>query len=275
MDLSTPKVMGILNVTPDSFYAASRKYDEQSIAKRAEQIVEEGGDFIDIGAYSTRPGSDDVSSEEEMRRLRLALSTVRRVAPDIPLSIDTFRANVARMCVEEFGAAVINDVTGGDGDRDMFGTVAKLGVPYILMHTGCTIGDMHSDKPLTSHSMQGVPYMQVVMKYFSKRIDDLRSLGVKDIILDPGYGFGKSMAENYILLSRIPDLKIFRLPVLVGLSRKSMIWKLIGTDAAGALGGTTVCNTIALMRGADILRVHDVKAAADAVKITSEALRHI
>ena len=252
MDFSTPRVMGILNVTPDSFYASSRKYDERSIEERTREIVSQGGDIIDIGAYSTRPGSDDVSEEEEARRLRMALAIVRRVAPDVPVSIDTFRADIARMTVEEYGAAIINDVSGGDDE--MYRTVAELGVPYILMHIGGTIDDMHSDSPLTSHSDASVPYMQSVMRFLAERIDRLRSFGARDIILDPGFGFG-----------------IFSLPVLVGVSRKSMIWRLLGTDAAGALGGTTVCNTIALLKGADILRVHDVAAAVEAVRITQKA----
>ena len=263
MDFSTPRVMGILNVTPDSFYASSRKYDERSIEERTREIVSQGGDIIDIGAYSTRPGSDDVSEEEEARRLRMALAIVRRVAPDVPVSIDTFRADIARMTVEEYGAAIINDVSGGDDE--MYRTVAELGVPYILMHIGGTIDDMHSDSPLTSHSDASVPYMQSVMRFLAERIDRLRSFGARDIILDPGFGFGKSMEQNYHLLSHLDDFGIFSLPVLVGVSRKSMIWRLLGTDAAGALGGTTVCNTIALLKGAD------VAAAVEAVRITQKA----
>lgn len=274
MDFSTPRVMGILNVTPDSFYASSRKYDERSIEERTREIVSQGGDIIDIGAYSTRPGwiyhrQDDVSEEEEARRLRMALAIVRRVAPDVPVSIDTFRADIARMTVEEYGAAIINDVSGGDDE--MYRTVAELGVPYILMHIGGTIDDMHSDSPLTSHSDASVPYMQSVMRFLAERIDRLRSFGARDIILDPGFGFGKSMEQNYHLLSHLDDFGIFSLPVLVGVSRKSMIWRLLGTDAAGALGGTTVCNTIGLLKGADILRVHDVAAAIEAVRITQKA----
>lgn len=276
IDLGEPQVMGILNVTPDSFYAASRTFDEGAIARRARQIVGEGGTIIDIGAYSTRPGSDDVSPREEAQRLSRALRVVRAECPGVPVSIDTFRADVAKMCVEEYGAEIINDVSGGEADKAMFATVAKLGVPYILMHIGGTIDDMHADAPLTSHTAtaaaDSAAYMQGVVGFLAERIDRLRSLGAKDIIIDPGYGFGKSMAENYYLLNHLDYLKILGLPLLAGLSRKSMIWKLLATDADGALGGTTVANTIALLKGAAILRVHDVKAAAQAVKIVETTL---
>lgn len=276
IDLGEPQVMGILNVTPDSFYAASRTFDEVAIARRARQIVGEGGSIIDIGAYSTRPGSADVSAQEEAQRLARALKVVRAECPEVPVSIDTFRADVAKMCVEEYGAEIINDVSGGEADKAMFATVAKLGVPYILMHIGGTIDDMHSDAPLTSHTAEGRggtgAYMQGVVGFLAERVDRLRALGAKDIIIDPGYGFGKSMAENYYLLNHLDYLKVLGLPLLAGLSRKSMIWKLLATDADGALGGTTVANTIALLKGAAILRVHDVKAAAQTVKIVETTL---
>lgn len=272
MDLGEPHVMGILNVTPDSFYAASRTFGEAEIRRRARQIVDEGGDIIDVGACSTRPGSSYVSAEEEMTRLRRALGEVTKETPGVAISIDTFRADVARMCVEEYGANIINDVSGGDSDKNMFATAAKLGVPYVLTHIGGTIADMRSDAPLTSHSASDAPFMQSVMDFFTERVNTLRSLGAKDIILDPGYGFGKSMEQNYELLARQGMLKALNLPILAGLSRKSMIYKLLGTTAEGALGGTTVCNTLALLGGASILRVHDVKAAADAVKIVKKTL---
>ncbi len=275
MDLGEPQVMGILNVTPDSFYAASRSFDEDAIAARARQIVDEGGTIIDIGAYSTRPGSADVDEREEMSRLRRALAVVAKAAPGVPVSIDTFRANVSKMCVEEYGANIINDVSGGEGDKQMFSTVAALGVPYILMHIGGTINNMHSDAPLTSHSAANMPYMTEVMGFLTKRINALHELGAKDIIIDPGYGFGKSMEQNYELLARLDFLKAWQLPLLVGVSRKSMIYKLLDTDAANALNGTTICNTIALMKGASILRVHDVKAACEAVKIVKQTLAQI
>ena len=272
MNLGEPQVMGILNVTPDSFYEKSRTFDEDAILRRAKQIAGEGGSIIDIGAYSTRPGSADVDESEEMSRLRRALSVVRKAVPGMPVSIDTFRADVAKMCVEEYGAEIINDVSGGEGDKRMFSTVARLGVPYILMHIGGTIDNMHSDAPLTSHSDAEVPYMQSVVSFLTERINRLHALGAKDIIIDPGYGFGKSLAQNYELLNRLEDLKVWQLPLLVGVSRKSMIYKLLDTDSSQALNGTTVCNTIALMKGASILRVHDVRAAVEAVKIVKQTL---
>lgn len=272
MNLSEPQVMGILNVTPDSFYEKSRTFDEDAILRRAKQIADEGGSIIDIGAYSTRPGSADVDESEEMSRLRRALSVVRKAVPGMPVSIDTFRADVAKMCVEEYGAEIINDVSGGEGDKRMFSTVARLGVPYILMHIGGSIDNMHSDAPLTSHADAEVPYMQSVVSFLTERINRLHALGAKDIIIDPGYGFGKSLQQNYELLNRLEDLKVWQLPLLVGVSRKSMIYKLLDTDSSQALNGTTVCNTIALMKGASILRVHDVRAAVEAVKIVKQTL---
>lgn len=272
MNLGEPQVMGILNVTPDSFYEKSRTFDEDAILRRAKQIADEGGSIIDIGAYSTRPGSADVDESEEMSRLRRALSVVRKAVPGMPVSIDTFRADVAKMCVEEYGVEIINDVSGGEGDKRMFSTVARLGVPYILMHIGGTIDNMHSDAPLTSHADAEVPYMQSVVSFLTERINRLHALGAKDIIIDPGYGFGKSLQQNYELLNRLEDLKVWQLPLLVGVSRKSMIYKLLDTDSSQALNGTTVCNTIALMKGASILRVHDVRAAVEAVKIVKQTL---
>lgn len=272
MNLGEPQVMGILNVTPDSFYEKSRTFDEDAILRRAKQIAGEGGSIIDIGAYSTRPGSADVDESEEMSRLRRALSVVRKAVPGMPVSIDTFRADVAKMCVEEYGAEIINDVSGGEGDKRMFSTVARLGVPYILMHIGGSIDNMHSDAPLTSHADAEVPYMQSVVSFLTERINRLHALGAKDIIIDPGYGFGKSLRQNYELLNRLEDLKVWQLPLLVGVSRKSMIYKLLDTDSSQALNGTTVCNTIALMKGVSILRVHDVRAAVEAVKIVKQTL---
>ena len=260
MDLSEPKVMGILNVTPDSFYAGSRKQTDEEIASRAAQIIEEGGHIIDIGAYSSRPGAQDVAPEEEMRRLRNGLELVRRAVGDAVISIDTFRADVAKMCVEEFGVAIVNDISGSDMDKNMFPTVAKLGVPYVLMHMQGT-----------PQNMQTAPHyddiVRDVMLYFSERINRLYSLGAKDIILDPGFGFGKSLQHNYCLLRHMEELQMFGLPTLVGISRKSMIYKLLGGGPEDALGGTVALNAISLMKGADILRVHDVKACCDTVKI--------
>lgn len=275
IELSKPQVMGILNVTPDSFYAGSRKQSETEIAARADQIINEGGTMIDIGAFSTRPGAAQVSAEEEMQRMRRALSIVRSVQPNAVLSIDTFRPEVAQMAVEEYGAAIINDVSEGNingafGGADatnpngeteendkqypaIFRMVAKLGVPYILMST-------HGE-------------MRDIMMHFAREVQQLRDLGAKDIILDPGFGFGKTLAQNYQLLANMEQLDVFDLPILVGVSRKSMIFKLFDSTPAEALNGTTVINTISLLKGASILRVHDVKECVEAVWIVEQLKR--
>lgn len=258
--LCEPKIMGILNVTPDSFYAESRTSDEEHIAARVQQLMDDGADMIDIGGYSSRPGADDVSPEEEMNRLRRGLRVVRRLYPEVPISVDTFRADVARMCVEEEGADIINDISGGMMDRQMFRTVARLGVPYILMHMQGT-----------PDTMQQAPHYEnlrrEVMLYFAERIDRLCQMGAKDIIVDPGFGFGKTLEHNYELFHHLDDFNLFNLPLLVGISRKSMIYKLLGGTPQTSLNGTTVLNTIALMKGAHILRVHDVKEAVEAKRI--------
>lgn len=258
--LCEPKIMGILNVTPDSFYAESRTSNEEHIAARVQQLMDDGADMIDIGGYSSRPGADDVSSEEEMNRLRRGLRVVRRLYPEVPISVDTFRADVARMCVEEEGADIINDISGGMMDRQMFRTVARLGVPYILMHIQGT-----------PDTMQQAPHYdnlrREVMLYFAERIDRLCQMGAKDIIVDPGFGFGKTLEHNYELFHHLDDFNLFNLPLLVGISRKSMIYKLLGGTPQTSLNGTTVLNTIALMKGAHILRVHDVKEAVEAKRI--------
>ena len=245
MDLSQPQVMGILNVTPDSFYAGSRTQTEHEIAQRANQIVEEGGSIIDVGGYSTRPGASEVSEAEEMERLRFALAIVRKALPSIALSVDTFRPDVARMAVEEFGADIINDVS--EGDIDMYRMVARLRVPYILMSQQATIHDM--------------------LLSFAEKVQQLRDFGAKDIILDPGFGFGKTLQDNYKVMNELEKLSIMELPILVGISRKSMIYKLFGFTPNEALNGTTVLNTISLMKGASILRVHDVKQAIECIRI--------
>ncbi|MCI6081959.1 MAG: dihydropteroate synthase [Prevotella sp.] len=261
MDMSSPKVMGILNVTPDSFFSGSRKQTEQEIADRCNQIIAEGGDIIDVGAFSTRPGAPEVSETEEMERLRYGLNILRREQPDAVVSVDTFRPDVARMAVEEYGVAIVNDVSEGGitgvankplgwtkGDYpEIFTMVARLGVPYILM----------SVKPNIKEMLLG----------FAHEVQQLRDLGVKDIILDPGFGFGKTLDDNYLLMKEMDKLKVLGLPLLVGVSRKSMIFKLIGGDPTTSLNGTTVLHTISLMKGANILRVHDVKEAAECVAI--------
>lgn len=258
IDLSTPKVMGILNATPDSLYSGSRKQTEREIADRANQIMDEGGTFIDVGAFSTRPGAVEVSEEEETERLKRAIAIVRREQPDAPISVDTYRPLVARRCIEEFGADIINDVSEGGitgivdtpihEQGNMFKTVGELKVPYILMSVKSNMHDM--------------------LKAFAEEVQTLRDYGAKDIILDPGYGFGKTLDENYAVLSEAERLLTLELPVLVGVSRKSMIFKLIGGDPTTSLNGTTVLNTISLMKGAAILRVHDVREAWECVKMT-------
>ena len=265
LHFDSPQVMGILNLTPDSFYSGSRKQTEQEIAERVRQIIAEGGSMIDVGAFSTRPGAPQVSEEEELQRMRRGLNILRNEmdgmgssAADVLVSIDTFRPSVARMAVEEFGADIINDVSEGGitgvvdtplGDLGLFHEVARLKVPYILM------------------SVQ--PTMETMKEHFRSEIEQLQDLGVEDIILDPGYGFGKDIIKgNYDVLARQQELKDeFGLPLLVGVSRKRMIWQLSGTSADEALNGTTAINMLALERGADILRVHDVKEAVETVKI--------
>ncbi len=260
LELREPQIMGILNVTPDSFYSDSRTPDEAYITDRVRQMMDEGADMIDIGGYSSRPGADDVTPEEEMDRLRRGLRIVRELYPEVPVSVDTFRADVARMCIEEEGADIINDISGGMMDRQMFRTVARLGVPYILMHMQGT-----------PDTMQVAPHYdnlrREVMLYFAERIDRLCQMGAKDIIVDPGFGFGKTLEHNYELMNHLEDFAVFNLPLLVGISRKSMIYKLTGGTPQTSLNGTTVLNTISLVEGAHILRVHDVKAAAEAKQI--------
>ena len=247
MDLRVPQVMGILNATPDSFYAESRSQTETEIVKRCQQIVSEGGTIIDVGACSTRPGAEVVSEAEEMERLRFALAVVRREQPAAVVSVDTFRPDVARMAVEEFGADIINDVS--EGTPEMFRMVARLGIPYILM------------------SVQ--PTMRDTLLAFAQKVQQLRDFGAKDIILDPGFGFGKTLEQNYQMMNELEQLQVMELPVLVGVSRKSMIYKKFGCTANESLNGTTSLNTIALMKGADILRVHDVREAVECVQIVN------
>ena len=259
IDLSHPQVMGILNVTPDSFFADSRKQTEEEIAKRAEQILEEGAVMIDVGAFSTRPGAAVVSEEEESARLHLALSVIRRNHPEAVLSVDTFRPAVAKRVIEEFGDCVINDVggltAGPDGAladdpirrEEMFRLVSSMHVPYIYMTSAATLREVLLD--------------------FAEKAQQLRDLGQKDIILDPGFGFGKTTDQDYALMGELEKLQVMQLPILVGISRKSMIWRRLGITPAEALNGTTALHAVALLKGANILRVHDVKAAVEAVKL--------
>lgn len=263
LELDRPQVMGILNVTPDSFYAESRKQTEADILARAHRILEEGAAIIDLGAYSSRPGAGNVSSDEEMQRLRTALELINHHYPDAVLSVDTFRADVAKMCVEEYGVAIINDISAGQMDKQMFSTIARLGVPYIIMHMQGTPQEMQKN-PHYDNLLKEVFY------YFSEKIQKLRDLGAKDIILDPGFGFGKTLEHNYQLMSHLEEFCIFGLPLLVGISRKSMIYKLLDSSPEEALNGTTVLHTIALQKGAKLLRVHDVKAATEAIAIVQK-----
>lgn len=259
IDLATPKVMGILNCTPDSFYVGSRKQTEHDIAERANQIIQEGGTMIDVGAFSTRPGAKEVSEEEEMARLKAALQVVRREQPDAVVSVDTYRPNIARHCIEDWGADIINDVSEGGltgivntpihEAENMFDIIGQLKVPYILMSVKSNLQDM--------------------MISFADEVQQLRNRGVKDIILDPGFGFGKTLQQNYEIYNDMERLGTLQLPLLVGISRKTMIYKLVGGDPTTALNGTTVLNTAALLKGAGILRVHDVQEAVESVKIVS------
>lgn len=260
LELSTPQIMGILNVTPDSFYAGSRMQTEADIAARARQILDEGATIIDIGAYSSRPSAEHISSEEEMKRLRTALEILNRNHPEAIISVDTFRADIAERCVNDYGVAIINDIAAGEMDGRMFKTVARLGVPYIMMHMQGTPQNMQKEPHYDN-------LLKEVFMYFAKKIQQLRDLGAKDIILDPGFGFGKTLDDNYKLMAHLEEFSIFELPLLVGVSRKSMIYRLFDTSPQEALNGTTILNTVALMKGADILRVHDVREAVEAVKI--------
>ena len=260
--IDRPWVMGIINVTPDSFYGGSRVADEGMLIERVRQMLAEGADVIDVGACSTRPGSQQVDAQGEMDRLQWALAAIRREFPDTRVSVDTYRAQVARRCVEEWGTDIINDISGGMIDQEMFATVAQLGVPYVLMHTRGTPETMSQ---LTDYHNVAAE----VLEWMARRIDELRQMGVADVIADPGFGFAKTVEQNYELLARLDAFHALDAPLLVGVSRKRMIYTPLHCDADGALNGTTVVNTIALMHGAHILRVHDVKAAAEAVELTT------
>lgn len=265
MYLSTPKVMGIVNVTPDSFYKSSRNATATSVKNRVLQMLEEGADIIDVGAYSTRPGSDFVHPDEEMSRLRMAFQAIRDIAPDAVISVDTFRSDVAKMSVEEYGVSIVNDVSGGN-DPDMFATVSRLGVPYILTYSNWT---KHLSNEISS--MKYDP--EEMSRSFSFKIQSLRDIGQKDIILDPGFGFGKSVLDDYALARDIDRLLLHELPILVGVSRKKMIYLTLDTTPDDSLIGTTALHTYFLLKGcANILRVHDVKACRDAIRITENLI---
>ncbi|MBP5687177.1 MAG: dihydropteroate synthase [Muribaculaceae bacterium] len=264
VEIDRPWVMGILNATPDSFFSESRVMEEGAIAQRARAMVVEGADILDIGAYSTRPGAEEVTPVEEMKRLDMAVKAVRgSVGDDVILSVDTFRADVARHCVEELGVDIINDISGGDLDTEMYSTVAQLQVPYIVMHTRGTPATMQQ---FTNYDGD---VAAVVLEELARKIDTLHQMGVNDVIADPGFGFAKTVEQNYRLLSCLEVFHALEVPLLVGVSRKSMIQKVLNCTAQEALNGTTVINTIAMMKGAHIIRVHDVKAAVEARNLVS------
>lgn len=257
-----PVVMGIINVTPDSFYAGSRTSERESIEKRVKQMIADGAEMIDLGGYSSRPGADEVPVEEEKRRLKLGMEIIREQSSDIPVSIDTFRAEVARSAIEEYGADIVNDISGGLLDSEMIPTVASMHVPYILMHMRGTPETMQQ---LTDYEPDGVT--AVTLRELGLQLDKAAGAGIADVIIDPGFGFAKTLDQNYRLMADLEAFKVFECPVLVGISRKSMITRLLGITSEEALNATTVLNTLSLDRGAGILRVHDVKAAREAVDI--------
>lgn len=256
--LDKPKVMGILNLSEDSFYASVSAPTREKVFSRVEKILSEGTDIIDVGACSTRPGSTGVTLEEEMQALRMALPIIRELSPEAVVSVDTYRADVAAMCVEEYGVSMINDISAGEMDKRMFDTIARLRVPYIMMHMQGTPGTMQVNPHYTD-------VVDEVVTYLARRSNELHDRGVADVIVDPGFGFGKTLEHNYQLMSRLEEFHLLEMPLLVGISRKSMIYSLLNTTPEDSLNGTTVLNTIALMKGAHILRVHDVKACRESV----------
>lgn len=263
IDLSIPIVMGIVNITPDSFFDGGKMEDEATMLKAVETMLADGATIIDVGAFSTRPGAVNVSTKEELGRLLPAVQAIRKQFPDAILSIDTFRSWVAVRVIDEVGPIIVNDISGGTLDLKMFETIGKLQVPYILSHIKGTPQNMQDDP-------QYDDVIRDISSYFAEKVKRLSRLGVTEVILDPGFGFGKTLDHNYELLNRLDSFKVFQLPVMAGLSRKSMIWKALGTNVQEALNGTSVANTMALLGGADILRVHDVKEAVEAVKIFCE-----
>jgi len=258
IDLTIPAIMGVINVTPDSFYDGGSIESEKQLLEKAEKMINEGARILDIGAVSTRPGAEMISTKDELARLLPAVAAIRNSFPDIFISVDTFRSWVAVRVIDEIGPIIVNDISGGQLDSKMFDTIGKLKVPYILSHIKGT-----------PQNMQVNPEYDDVIKeisgFLSEKVRILTKCGVTDVIIDPGFGFGKNIKHNYELLNRLDSFKVFQLPLLVGISRKSMIWKILETNPEGALNGTTVLNTLALLGGADIIRVHDVKEAMDAV----------
>jgi len=263
LDLSQPRVMGVINITPDSFYKGSRVNGEKEILEKAARMIEDGADIIDIGGYSSRPGADDITLEEERERLLGPVKIISRELPQAVISVDTFRSEIAREAIIECGAHIINDISSGDTDKNMLNLVAELNVPYIMMHMKGNPSSMQRN-PVYSDVVADI------LKEMSSRIVKLRASGVKDLIFDPGFGFGKTIGHNFEMLRRLNDFSIAGLRILVGVSRKSMIWKTLSITPEDALNGTTVLNTVALLNGADILRVHDVREAVQAVKLITE-----
>jgi dihydropteroate synthase len=260
MDLSTPRIMGIINATPDSFYSKSRLPDPESALETARTMIHEGAHILDVGAVSSRPGAEEVSEQEELERLSPVLEALRKEFPEFPISVDTWRSAVVRKLREHFAINVINDISAGQRDPEMFAAVAELGIPYIMMHMQGTPRDMQ----------EAPEYANVVddlLQFFAERVHKLRKMGVNDMIIDPGFGFGKTLEQNYHLLRELHAFQMFELPLLVGVSRKSMIYNVLSTDPEFALNGTTAAHMAALIQGANLLRVHDVKAAAETVKI--------
>ena len=266
LTLNEPKVMGILNVTPDSFYSNSRKQTDTDIIRRVEQMQKEEADIIDIGGYSTRPNAKDVPLSEEMNRLHKALTIVRKIAPNAIVSVDTFRADVATMCVEEYGVNIINDISGGDMDSNMFSAIAKLKVPYVLTHMQGTPKDMQQH-PFYENIIQDI------ISYMTNRVNRLHDIGVKDIIIDPGFGFGKTLEHNYQIMAHLDVFNLLNCPILIGISRKSMIYKQLNISPDESLNGTSVLHALALNAGAHILRVHDVKECKECINLCEEVRR--
>ncbi len=261
-DISSPIVMGIVNITPDSFYKGSRANTDNEIINRCQQIISEGSHIIDIGAYSSRPGADHISEDEELSRLIPALNIVRKNFPDAVISVDTFRSAVAQKAISDFGVQMINDISAGEMDDNMFDTVAKNRVAYVMMH-------IKGNPQTMQQNIEYKNFIQEIIQHFAVKINSAKKAGIFDIIIDPGFGFGKSLAHNYELLNRLDEFGIFELPILVGLSRKSMIYNVLESTADDALAGTIAANTLAMLKGANILRVHDVKETVDIIKIVS------
>ena len=266
VDLSTPRIMGILNVTPDSFYDGDRYTSEDSIIRQTEKMLSEGATFVDIGGYSSRPGAEDISEKEEITRTVGAVKLIAKKFPAAVLSVDTFRSEVARQAILE-GASIINDISAGEQDQQMFATVAKLNVPYIVMHMRGTPQTM---KTLTEYEN----LIKEISAFLQQKIDLLESIGVKDVMIDPGFGFAKTADQNFLLLEHLDYLKILGKPIVAGVSRKSMIWKTLEIKPEDALNGTTALNMTAIMKGASILRAHDVKEAFEVVKLYERLNSH-